>query len=163
MHYLEEADLYHMAKKMMRKSRLHGCNMMLLRAQIVISAFAVSRGGDIRWSRFSFWTYITSTDAKSQLTSLVSLAENMQIKMDKGCIVQDSEQQPQCIPTSSRKRARHNDGIECDSTNNNNTSTTTTAANNILNINHDNSNNNSSNTDSSAAVASPSPRSLFVH
>mmetsp|Transcript_13039 Transcript_13039/g.15898 ORF Transcript_13039/g.15898 Transcript_13039/m.15898 type:complete len:708 (-) Transcript_13039:46-2169(-) len=91
---------------------------------------------------------------RSQLTSLVSLAENMQIKMDKGCIVQDSEQQPQCIPTSSRKRARHNDGIECDSTNNNNTSTTTTAANNILNINHDNSNNNSSNTDSSAAVAS---------
>mmetsp|Transcript_5188 Transcript_5188/g.5721 ORF Transcript_5188/g.5721 Transcript_5188/m.5721 type:complete len:116 (+) Transcript_5188:635-982(+) len=100
---------------------------------------------------------------RSQLTSLVSLAENMQIKMGEGSIVQDSEQQPQCIPTSSRKRARHNDGIECDSTNNNNTSTTTTAANNILNINHDNSNNNSSNTDSSAAVASPSPRSLFVH
>jgi hypothetical protein len=30
---------------------------MLLRAQIVISAFAVSRGGEIRCSRFSFWTY----------------------------------------------------------------------------------------------------------
>ena len=86
----------------------------------------------------------------------------MQIKMDEGCIVQDSEQQPQCIPTSSRKRVRHNDGIECDSTKNNNTSTTTTtAANNIMNINHDNSNNNSSINDSSAAVASPSPRSLF--
>ncbi|MGK3736718.1 MAG: hypothetical protein ACI8RD_011168 [Bacillariaceae sp.] len=57
MHYLEEADLYHMAKKMMRKSRLHGCDIMLHRAQIVISAFAVSRGGEIKWSRFSFWTY----------------------------------------------------------------------------------------------------------
>jgi hypothetical protein len=49
---------------------------------------------------------------RNQLTSLVSLVENLNIKIEliqEGCSVQDSKQQPQCIPPSSRKRARHND------------------------------------------------------
>jgi hypothetical protein len=52
---------------------------------------------------------------RNQLTSLVSLVENLNIKIEliqEGCSVQDSKQQPQCIPPSSRKRARHNDGME---------------------------------------------------
>ena len=59
MHYIEKADLYHMMEKLIKKDRASGKDWMSLQSQLLMSAFAVSRGGEVKWVRFSFWTYDT--------------------------------------------------------------------------------------------------------
>jgi hypothetical protein len=101
-----------------------------------------------------------------QLMSLVSLVENLNVKLDsiqEGCSRQDNEEQPkpQYIPPSSRKRRRRDSDIECRSesdssssnNNNNNINTSTTT-------NHMNNDNNI--TESPAAALASSSRRLLL-
>ena len=57
--YTERVDLFHIMQTFIKKSTIYNSELLKIRAQIVISAFAVSRGGEIKWCRFSFWTYDT--------------------------------------------------------------------------------------------------------
>ena len=57
MSYIDNADLLHVAKNLIGNARLHGCNNYVHRAQIMTSAYAISRGGEVKWMRFSFWVY----------------------------------------------------------------------------------------------------------
>ena len=57
MEHLEEADLLHIIRNILVNKQQEYCLRSILRVQLLISAYAVSRGGEVKWCRFSFWTY----------------------------------------------------------------------------------------------------------
>ena len=54
MHYIEKADLYHMMEKLIKKDQASGKDWMSLPSQLLMSAFAVSRGGEVKWVHSPF-------------------------------------------------------------------------------------------------------------
>ena len=57
MEVLQKADMFHIMQNLLRSRRQSVVRRALLRAQILISAYAISRGGEVKWCRFSFWNY----------------------------------------------------------------------------------------------------------
>ena len=59
LNYIEKADMYHMIKNLIKKDQETRKDWMSLQSQLLMSVFAVSRGGEVKWVYFSFWTYNT--------------------------------------------------------------------------------------------------------
>ena len=57
MKVLQEEDMLHIMQNLLRSRKQNTVRRSLIRAQILISAYAISRGGEVKWCRFSYWNY----------------------------------------------------------------------------------------------------------
>ena len=57
MKVLQKADMLHIMQNLLRSRKQNIVRRSLIRAQILISAYAISRGGEVKWCRFSYWNY----------------------------------------------------------------------------------------------------------